>query len=554
MKEARHGDPTPDPRSVRRPRDAARRRHRVHLLPARGARRPDRSRGPAGHGQDPARERCSATPAAASSREADVETLLAWRPGVAAEAEIPFMPARVLLQDFTGVPAVVDLAVMRDAMADLGGDPARVNPLVPADLVIDHSVQVDRFGTPGAFAFNVEREYDRNGERYQLLRWAQTRLPRPARRATRDRHRPPGQPRVPGHGRRRSTGRERPADGLPGHGRRAPTRTRRWSTAWACWAMASAGSRPRRSSLASRSTSRCRTSSGSSLHGSLPRGSTATDLVLVVTELLRAHGVVGSFVEFAGDGLADAGPRRPGDDQQHEPRVRGDVDALPDRRRDDRVPAPDRAIAGAAGAGRAIRQDARAVARAGGRRRLRRAARAGPRQRRSVGRRAAPAAGPGPADRAARQLPVQLPERPRRRARATPSRRRAGRRGRDRGGRLGGLVPGLGRTVVHGRRGDRRRGAAGRRRRGRGAEPDRPAPTGRSRSGSASAIDLDPDRLGGDRGDHVVHQHLQPDGHGRRRPARAQRGRPRPARRARRSRPRWRPARARSPATSRRPG
>ncbi len=84
------------------------------------------------------------------------------------------MPGRVLLQDFTGVPAVVDLAVMRDAMADLGGDPARVNPLVPADLVIDHSVQVDRFGTPGAFAFNVEREYDRNGERYQLLRWAQT--------------------------------------------------------------------------------------------------------------------------------------------------------------------------------------------------------------------------------------------------------------------------------------------------------------------------------------------------------------------------------------------
>jgi aconitate hydratase len=107
-------------------------------------------------------------------RAEDVEALLAWRPGVAAEAEIPFMPARVLLQDFTGVPAVVDLAVMRDAMADLGGDPAKVNPLVPADLVIDHSVQIDQFGTPGAFAFNVEREYDRNGERYQLLRWAQT--------------------------------------------------------------------------------------------------------------------------------------------------------------------------------------------------------------------------------------------------------------------------------------------------------------------------------------------------------------------------------------------
>ena len=84
------------------------------------------------------------------------------------------MPSRVIMQDLTGVPAVVDLAVMRDAMADLGGDPARVNPLVPADLVIDHSVQVDRFGTDDSYAFNVEREYERNGERYQLLRWAQT--------------------------------------------------------------------------------------------------------------------------------------------------------------------------------------------------------------------------------------------------------------------------------------------------------------------------------------------------------------------------------------------
>src|SRR6185436_2356016 len=107
-------------------------------------------------------------------RGEEVETLASWRPGVAAEAEVPFMPARVILQDFTGVPAVVDLAVMRDAMADLGGDPSKVNPLVPADLVIDHSVQVDQFGTPAAFAFNVEREYERNGERYQLLRWAQT--------------------------------------------------------------------------------------------------------------------------------------------------------------------------------------------------------------------------------------------------------------------------------------------------------------------------------------------------------------------------------------------
>src|SRR5688500_9970181 len=107
-------------------------------------------------------------------RAEDVEAVARWDPAAEPDREIAFAPARVLLQDFTGVPAVVDLAAMRDAMADLGGDPARINPLQPADLVIDHSVQVDMFGNARAFAFNVEREYERNGERYQLLRWAQT--------------------------------------------------------------------------------------------------------------------------------------------------------------------------------------------------------------------------------------------------------------------------------------------------------------------------------------------------------------------------------------------
>ena len=107
-------------------------------------------------------------------REEEVSALAHWQPRGAAEAETPFLPARVLMQDFTGVPAVVDLAAMRDAVAALGGDPEVINPLVPADLVIDHSVQVDRFRTPDAFAFNVDREYERNGERYELLRWAQT--------------------------------------------------------------------------------------------------------------------------------------------------------------------------------------------------------------------------------------------------------------------------------------------------------------------------------------------------------------------------------------------
>ncbi|HUH17506.1 MAG TPA: aconitase family protein, partial [Methylomirabilota bacterium] len=104
---------------------------------------------------------------------ADVRALASWDPTQAAEVELPFMPARVILQDFTGVPCVVDLAAMRDALAEMGGDPSKINPLVPADLVIDHSVQVDQFGTDAAFLINVEREYERNGERYALLRWAQ---------------------------------------------------------------------------------------------------------------------------------------------------------------------------------------------------------------------------------------------------------------------------------------------------------------------------------------------------------------------------------------------
>ena len=103
----------------------------------------------------------------------DVRAPRELEPHHSREYELPFMPARVILQDFTGVPCVVDLAAMRDAMAELGGDPSLINPLVPADLVIDHSVQVDQFGSAAAFLINVEREYERNGERYALLRWAQ---------------------------------------------------------------------------------------------------------------------------------------------------------------------------------------------------------------------------------------------------------------------------------------------------------------------------------------------------------------------------------------------
>ena len=106
-------------------------------------------------------------------KESDVLNIARWKKRYAAPQEIPYHPARVLMQDFTGVPAVVDLAAMRDAVKDLGGDPAKINPLVPVDLIVDHSIQVDAWGTADALTENVAREYERNGERYALLKWAQ---------------------------------------------------------------------------------------------------------------------------------------------------------------------------------------------------------------------------------------------------------------------------------------------------------------------------------------------------------------------------------------------
>jgi aconitate hydratase len=106
-------------------------------------------------------------------KEADVRSLAAWKNTYDAPVEIPYHPARVLMQDFTGVPAVVDLAAMRDAVKALGGDPATINPLVPVELVVDHSVQIDYYGTQQSLEKNVAREYARNSERYKLLKWAQ---------------------------------------------------------------------------------------------------------------------------------------------------------------------------------------------------------------------------------------------------------------------------------------------------------------------------------------------------------------------------------------------
>jgi aconitate hydratase len=235
-------------------------------------------------------------------REEDVATLLAWRPGSGAEAEIPFMPSRVVLQDFTGVPAVVDLAAMRDAMADLGGDPARVNPLVPADLIIDHSVQVDAWGGAGAFQLNVEREYERNGERYQLLRWAQT--------AFRDLRVVP-----PGTGiihqvnleylatvvadREDAGGRVAFPDTLVGTDSHTTM-----INGLGVLGYGVGGIEAEAVLLGQPLYQPMPRVVGVRLAGELPRRATATDLVLVITEMLRSFGVVGAFVEFAGDGLA----------------------------------------------------------------------------------------------------------------------------------------------------------------------------------------------------------------------------------------------------------
>jgi aconitate hydratase len=234
--------------------------------------------------------------------EDEVRALAAWRPGSAAEAEVPFLPARVILQDFTGVPAVVDLAAMRDAMAALGGDPARINPLVPADLVIDHSVQVDQYALPTAFAYNVDREYERNTERYQLLRWAQT--------AFRDlRVVPPGTGIVhqvnleylaPVVQVREVAGEVQAfPDTLVG----TDSHTTMIS-GLGVLGYGVGGIEAEAVLLGQPLYQPLPHVVGVRLTGELPRGATATDLVLVISQMLRKHGVVGSYVEFAGDGLA----------------------------------------------------------------------------------------------------------------------------------------------------------------------------------------------------------------------------------------------------------
>ncbi len=180
----------------------------------------------------------------------DVKAIVEWLQTKTSTREIAYRPARVLMQDFTGVPAVVDLAAMRDAMNNLGGDPSKINPLVPVDLVIDHSVMIDYFGTANAFEKNVELEYERNAERYEFLRWG-------AGAFNNFRVVPPGtgichqvnlEYLASRCGRRSAASSSRPSR-IPAW---APTATPPWSTRSAYWAGAWAASRPRPRCLASR--------------------------------------------------------------------------------------------------------------------------------------------------------------------------------------------------------------------------------------------------------------------------------------------------------------
>jgi len=226
-----------------------------------------------------------------------IRALGAWDPSAEPTDEIQFSPARVIMQDFTGVPCVVDLATMREAMKDLGGDPAKINPLAPAELVIDHSVIADFFASSDAVGRNVELEYERNGERYKFLRWGQTAF---------DEFKvvPPStgivhQVNVEALARvvmvRNGTAYPDTCVGTDSH------TTMVNGLGVLGWGVG--GIEAEAAMLGQPVSMLIPRVVGFKLSGQLPEGATATDLVLTITEMLRKHGVVGKFVEFYGDGV-----------------------------------------------------------------------------------------------------------------------------------------------------------------------------------------------------------------------------------------------------------
>ncbi|HEV8556711.1 MAG TPA: aconitate hydratase AcnA [Actinophytocola sp.] len=234
----------------------------------------------------------------ANITEDHVRALAGWDPAAEPSVEIQFTPGRVVMQDFTGVPCVVDLATMREAVTQLGGDPAKVNPLAPAELVIDHSVIADIFGRPDAFERNVDLEYERNRERYQFLRWGQSAF---------DEFKvvPPGtgivhQVNIEHLARVVMTrGGQAYPDTLVGTDSHTTMVNGLGVLGWGV-----GGIEAEAAMLGQPVSMLIPRVVGFKLDGELPPGSTATDLVLTITELLRQHGVVGKFVEFYGSGVA----------------------------------------------------------------------------------------------------------------------------------------------------------------------------------------------------------------------------------------------------------
>ena len=230
----------------------------------------------------------------------DIEALAGWTPSGGRETEIAFTPARVLMQDFTGVPAVVDLAAMREAVAGLNGDPDRVNPLSPADLVIDHSVMVDHFGQPQALKNNAQLEYSRNAERYAFLRWGQTAFSnfRVVPPATGIVHQVNIEYLASVVFSREVDGAELASDTVVGTDSHTTMVNGLGVLGWGV-----GGIEAEAAMLGQPVTMLIPEVVGFELTGTLVEGATATDLVLTVVEILRQKGVVGKFVEFFGDGL-----------------------------------------------------------------------------------------------------------------------------------------------------------------------------------------------------------------------------------------------------------
>ncbi|HEY2478105.1 MAG TPA: aconitate hydratase [Solirubrobacterales bacterium] len=235
----------------------------------------------------------------------DVEAIASWDAAAEPSVEIPFQPARVLMQDFTGVPAVVDLAAMRDAMEEIGGDPKAINPLVDVDLVIDHSVQVDAFGNERAFAVNAERDFERNRERYSFLKWGQGSFDnfRVVPPATGICHQVNLEYLSQVVYSRESDGTLRAyPDTLVGTDSHTTMVNGLGVLGWGV-----GGIEAEAAMLGQPISMLLPQVLGFKLSGELPEGSTATDLVLTVTEMLRGRGVVSKFVEFYGPGLPTLG-------------------------------------------------------------------------------------------------------------------------------------------------------------------------------------------------------------------------------------------------------